>query len=276
MFGVLGNLIVISIRVSKGRMNSHVLLVICLALADILMVIYLIILAIADSYIQGNFAYMATEWSSGFTCMMTAFLFTSALELDVMFSFALTIEHFLLVVHPFQGRGLDTNNIKLMLVLLPILIVIISVTVCCVYTLPTHICMFLFPSSVDATLNIKPAIVFSAANMTIGLSSCLFYMAILVKTNRTRIQASRLVSNRDREYQARVLAVCFINMLTNFCPFIANVWVNLGRTVNYSMLHSSGVAIVTINSIMNPFLYTLSTREYRQIMVTKLSRGLAK
>ena len=101
---LVGNFIVLSYRFIYDRgslQKGHGIFVSSLGIADLLMGIYMLMIASADVMFRGVYVWNDFSWRYGTTCKIAGILSTFSSECSVMFLFMITIDRFIAVKYPF-------------------------------------------------------------------------------------------------------------------------------------------------------------------------------
>ena len=99
----LGNILVLFIRlyVQRSLMGvTHRIFITNLCFADLMMGMYLIIIAVADTAFRGQYAWREYQWRHSSVCNVAGILATVASEGSVIFLFMITIDRLLVVKFP--------------------------------------------------------------------------------------------------------------------------------------------------------------------------------
>ena len=107
---LLGNLIVLLMRVVAKEDNKvQSILLTNLAMSDLLMGIYLLIIAIKDVQWQGEYFLHDFKWRSGIPCALTGVLSMVSSEVSVLMLTVLTTDRLICVVFPFKVRRMNRS-----------------------------------------------------------------------------------------------------------------------------------------------------------------------
>ncbi|CAL1535174.1 unnamed protein product, partial [Lymnaea stagnalis] len=101
---VIGNIVVIMYRLTYDRnilKMAYGHFVMHLSISDMFMGIYLLIVAVADSYYRGTYVWGEMEWRNSIACRTAGFLSTLSSEVSTFFIFLITIDRFLVIKFPF-------------------------------------------------------------------------------------------------------------------------------------------------------------------------------
>ena len=118
-FGALsGNLFVLGWRCEKTHSNivSSILLQ-NLAASDLLMGIYMLIIASADIYYGDNFPMQSETWRSGITCRIAGAMSIISSETSVFFVTLISIDRFVAIRFPFSTRRLRKHSVRIVAVI---------------------------------------------------------------------------------------------------------------------------------------------------------------
>ena len=108
---LLGNLFVILMRVIVKEDNKiHSFLLTNLAISDLLMGIYLLIIAVKDVQWQGEYFKHDINWRSGVTCALTGVLSMVSSEVSVLMLTLITTDRLICIVFPFKMRRMNRGN----------------------------------------------------------------------------------------------------------------------------------------------------------------------
>lgn len=117
VFTCLGNCLVLWGRYTYRDENRAVSIVIRnLAVADILMGIYLIIIGVQDYRYRKRYHEIALDWVASWNCAVAGVLAMTSSEVSLLILAFMSIERFLLIADPFGGhRRLNTQNVFIFL-----------------------------------------------------------------------------------------------------------------------------------------------------------------
>ena len=112
-----GNIIVIAIRIIRQEMMKiPAIFTVNLAAADLLMSVYLFIIASADSFYRGDFFLNLQIWRESSSCKAAGAIFTLSTEVSIMTLAAITIERLIVINNPEIGIKLSSSPIKAYLI----------------------------------------------------------------------------------------------------------------------------------------------------------------
>ena len=113
---LLGNTgVIVSYLISRKsiKRKSHVQLVTQLGVSDLLMGIYLLIIASKDVRFQGEFVWHDKDWRHSDLCRAAGFLSTLSSEVSSIFILLITVDRYLVIKYPFGQHRLNPRGIIL-------------------------------------------------------------------------------------------------------------------------------------------------------------------
>ena len=129
LFAFVGNLSVLLWRcVRQGRENIiQVLLIENLAASDLLMGVYMLIIASADAYYQQYFPSESDEWRNGPLCKLAGVLSVISSEASVFFITLISIDRFMAIKYPRGKHRLTKRSARITLICLWSLALLLSI-----------------------------------------------------------------------------------------------------------------------------------------------------
>ena len=258
---VLGNLFVIIWRTVKERKVCFSLLVINLGVSDLLMGIYLLIIAVADTVYRGKYALHVNEWLESGYCKMAVFLSTLSSEMSVFMLVVITSERLHAIIKPFSQNRLSYKQ---------------AVVVCffgwSVFTAASILPVLQLSYFGENFIKIGVCLLFNGKTkgweyvtflvLVFNLSAFLFiltaYIVIYCSLEKTRIASNRQVSDSDVTLARRFALIVATDCMCWF-PLIFVAFLSLGGVqIDPQVSKWMTVFILPLNSAVNPFLYTLS------------------
>ena len=108
---LVGNLLVILLRVFVKEDNKvHSFLLTNLAISDLLMGVYSLIIAIKDVQWRGEYFKHDLDWKSGLTCAFTGVLSMASSEISVLMLTLITTDRLICIVFPFKMRRINRKR----------------------------------------------------------------------------------------------------------------------------------------------------------------------
>ncbi|XP_077990597.1 G-protein coupled receptor GRL101-like, partial [Glandiceps talaboti] len=263
---LIGNLVVVMWRLRDRRDNKvHSFLITNLAVGDMCMGMYLMIIAAADAYYRGHYFIYEKLWRDSTFCRIAGFLSTFSSELSVFTLTVITVDRLICIVFPFRFKRLEFQGAcRLMAVL--------WTTVFLISGLPlfgiNYFGNYYGRSGVCLAFHITPdkpdgwqysVFIFFLVNFINFLIILLSYVAMFIVASKTQ----QAVRNRDLKTEsAMAKRITLIVMTDFFCwvPIILLGVASLGGAVIPPQVYAwVAVFVLPLNSALNPILYTLST-----------------
>uniref|UniRef100_G1SEZ2 Leucine-rich repeat-containing G-protein coupled receptor 7 n=1 Tax=Oryctolagus cuniculus TaxID=9986 RepID=G1SEZ2_RABIT len=260
-----GNVFVICMRpYIRSENKLHALSIISLCCADCLMGIYLFVIGAFDLKFRGEYNKHARVWMESIHCQLMGSLAILSTEVSVLLLTFLTLEKYICVVYPF--RCLRPQKCRTITALL-----LIWMTGFLVAFTPLSnkeffrnfygtngVCFPLHSEDAESTgAQIYSVTIFLGVNLAAFLIIVFSYGSMFYSVHQSAITATEIRTQVKREGgpgQALLLLFVFTDALCldpHFCGTITS-WVV--------------IFILPINSALNPILYTLTTRPFKEMI----------
>ncbi|VVC28732.1 Hypothetical protein CINCED_3A011872 [Cinara cedri] len=268
------NLMVIVYRAKYQHNNQvHSFLIVNLALSDVLMGSYLLIIAVVDWYYRGVYIIHDADWRNSTMCNVAGFLSTFSSELSVFTLTVITLERLLVIIFPFKLQRLEMDFTRVLMAACWLLATIISVIPLLDIPYFNH---FYGRSGVCLALHItkdKPAgweysvFIFLFVNLgsLLLISGGYLWMFFAAKmTHRateTLSSATRVTTQRSHKETAMAWRMSLLVATDAACwvPIIGLGLLSLaGFEVPPQVFAWVAVFVLPLNAAVNPVLYTLS------------------
>ncbi|XP_038052703.1 uncharacterized protein LOC119725370 [Patiria miniata] len=301
---LIGNLLVIAWRIredsGKGSKYVHSFLVLNLAMSDLLMGAYMVIIATVDAIKKEEYYLTATEWRNSALCKAAGVISVLSSEASVFFITLISVDRYLCIVHPFsrlrlQGKSVWVSVASIWVTcLVASLVPTVLVTsdsdiyglsdVCIGLPLLTRPVTFTFKEEdlggglgndtflIPHPQGSKPTwlysiVLFLGVNLVCFLLVSFCYAAIFVKVKRSIRRVKRHQAHKDEEIKmASKMAVIVGSDFLCWMPVII-----LGILSQTSVIQIQPevyawlvVFVLPINSSLNPYLYTIVTMVSRK------------
>ncbi|XP_045203508.2 G-protein coupled receptor GRL101-like [Mercenaria mercenaria] len=237
-----------------------------LAVADLLMGVYMLIIAIADSVYRGRYIEEDEHWRRSAWCSLAGILSTVSSEASVLFISLITVDRLLVIKYPFGSVRITTRLAKVMVLfcwiicfLIAILPIVQSNYFGDQFYSKSAVCLAL-PLTKDRSVGWLYSIV-----IFIGFNFVTFVMIALGQTMiyyEIRHQSLAMKKNSSaRRNDLKVARNLLLVVTTDFsCWFpigcMGLLSVN-GQTIPGEVYAWTAVLVLPINSAINPFLYTV-------------------
>ncbi|RZF48230.1 hypothetical protein LSTR_LSTR006197 [Laodelphax striatellus] len=275
----LGNVLVIMWRSRYKHCNQvHSFLITNLAVGDLLMGSYLLLIALVDWHYRGVYFIHDSDWRSSQLCAFAGCISTFSSELSVFTLTVITLDRFLGIIFPFRVRRLEMARTRQLMALGWLLAGILS-------ALPlsrfSYFHNFYGRSGVCLALHITPdkpngweysVLVFLVLNLlSFGFIAVGYlWMFLVARTTQKAVNKERQMNEAAMAWRMTMLvatdAACWV-------PIILLGIVSLaGYTVPPQVFAWVAVFVLPLNAAINPVLYTLSTAPF----LTPARRGLLR
>ncbi|XP_074194490.1 relaxin receptor 1 isoform X1 [Rhinolophus sinicus] len=274
-----GNIFVICMRpYIRSENKLHALSIMSLCCADCLMGIYLFVIGAFDLKFRGEYNKHAQLWMESVHCQLVGSLAILSTEVSVLLLTFLTLEKYICIVYPF--RCLRPRKCRTITVL--ILIWIIGFIVAFVplsnkeifknYYGTNGVC---FPLHSEDTESIGAQIysvaIFLGVNLAAFIIIVFSYGSMFYSVHQSAITATEIQNQIKKEmilakrffFIVFTDALCWIPIFV--LKFLSLLQVEIPGTITSWVV----IFILPINSALNPILYTLTTRPFKE-MIHKL------
>ncbi len=291
-----GNAFVLYYTNRYNRSKTQCFLLSNLALSDLLMGLYMVLIAITDIYFGEGFPMRAETWRTGPTCKFAGALSIISSESSVFFVTLISVDRFFSIKYPHSSLRLNRVSIKVVGAILWTIALVLGIVPSVLagrnpdFYDNSHVCIGLplavtelyttqtsvkrieskyRPISVEITRSIPSGEVshmyFSTA-VFLGLNCCCYLLVAMcyISIMRTVYQSSKRVNlNKEMKVQIRltfkVAAIVATDFLCWFPIIILGILVQSGSlTLPPSVFAWAITFVLPINSAINPYLYTIA------------------
>uniref|UniRef100_A0A2K6F1N2 Relaxin family peptide receptor 1 n=1 Tax=Propithecus coquereli TaxID=379532 RepID=A0A2K6F1N2_PROCO len=271
-----GNIFVICMRpYIRSENKLHAMSIISLCCADCLMGIYLFVIGAFDLKFRGEYNKHAQLWMESIHCRLLGSLAILSTEVSVLLLTFLTLEKYICIVYPF--RCLRPGKCRTITVL--ILIWIVGFIVAFIplsnkeffrnYYGTNGVC---FPLHSEVTESIGAQIYSVAIFLGINLAAFIIivfsYGSMFYSVHQSAITATEIPNQIKKEmilakrffFIVFTDALCWIPIFV--LKFLSLLQVEIPGTITSWVV----IFILPINSALNPILYTLTTRPFKEMI----------
>ncbi|XP_072030530.1 uncharacterized protein [Amphiura filiformis] len=292
-----GNLFVLSRSRTKNKNNTvQTFLLSNLAMSDLLMGIYMLIIASTDIYFGEYFPMQAETWRSGITCRIIGAMSIISSEASVFFITLISVDRFINIRFPYSLRKLRKGSSAVIVALLWLTSFVLGIVPSVLaggngkFYDNSHVCIGLplaqierFSKNVSRetvnrdgfiyykyliqseSLGHVPGLYYASA-LFLGLNGICYFVILLcyVEIVRCVSESSKRVGlNKDMKEQIRMTVKVAAIVLTDFFCWAPVILMGILVQLNVLTLPSSVFAwsvtvILPINSAINPYLYTIA------------------
>ncbi|CAM9667738.1 unnamed protein product [Rangifer tarandus platyrhynchus] len=271
-----GNIFVICMRPCIRSENKlHAMSIISLCCADCLMGIYLFVIGAFDLKFRGEYNKHAQLWMESIHCQLLGSLAILSTEVSVLLLTFLTLEKYICIVYPF--RCLRPGKCRTITVL--ILIWIIGVIVAFIplsnkeffknYYGTNGVCFPLHSEDAESTgAQIYSVAIFLGINLAAFIIIVFSYGSMFYSIHQSAVTANE-EQNQVRKEMILAKRFFFIVFTDALCwipifilKFLSLLQVEIPGTITSWVV----IFILPINSALNPILYTLTTRPFKEMI----------
>ncbi|XP_033637279.1 uncharacterized protein LOC117298251 [Asterias rubens] len=297
---------------SKSSKIVHSFLVFNLAVSDLLMGVYMLIIASFDIYYGDEYFLHASEWRSSIGCKIASAISILSSEASVFIVTVITVDRFLCIVLPFSQFHLRRKSSRITLFIVWCVALTVSLVptlladeesnfyglsdVCIGLPLRTRPTTFSQVTknvgspisngtfSIPVALTYEPSWVFSiilflGVNLLCFLTILICYVVIFIHVQISVKQVNRHMHRFEEIKMAAKMGLIVGTDLLCWLPIIVmGIAAQFNVIIPVEMYAWSVVFILPINSSLNPYLYTVSSciadrRRGQKSMVTMTKRS---
>ncbi|XP_041366511.1 relaxin receptor 1-like [Gigantopelta aegis] len=277
VLGCIGNLVVLLGRcILKEDNQIHSFFIKNLSLADMLMGIYLFIIGSRDQMYHGNYLEYDETWRKSWECDVSGIISTVSSEMSVLTLTVITLDRYLCIMYPlsFRKRGIKMAYfimgvmwlIAIMLGVIPILGLDYFGSS---FYKDNGMCIPLHLHDPHAKGWQYSAVLFLGVNFVSFAFIAFAYTAMFLSIQRSEIN---LRTTRESKETCLVKRFFFI-VSTDFLCWIPIIIIKIaalsGAEISDDLYAWVIVFILPVNSALNPLLYTLTTKLFRQKLFSK-------
>ncbi|MBN3297521.1 RXFP2 protein, partial [Amia calva] len=277
-----GNVFVICMRsLIRAENNLHAMSIKVLCCADCLMGVYLFFVGVFDVKFRGEYNKNAQLWMESMQCRTIGFLAMLSSEVSVMLLTYLTLEKYLVIVFPFKNIRPSKCQTLVMLATIWLLgffiaaIPLLNEDLFGNYYGRNGVCFPLHSDRLE-----KPAAKGYSTGIFLGLNLVAFLIIVFAYTSmfcsiyktglNTTDMRSRL--HKDVAVANRFFFIVFSDALCWIPIFLVKILSLLEMEIPGTITSWVVIFILPINSALNPILYTLTTRFFREQVELLLCR----
>ncbi|XP_034037988.1 relaxin receptor 1 [Thalassophryne amazonica] len=272
-----GNIFVICMRsYIRSENKLHAMCIISLCCADGLMGIYLFMIGAYDLKFRGEYNRHAQAWMDSSQCQVIGSLAMLSTEVSVLLLTYLTLEKYICIVYPFQY--LTPGWRRTVTILLGIWVfgfVVAFLPLVCKGLFRnfygTNGVCFPLHSEQPETLwaHVYSIIIFLGLNLVAFLIIVLSYASMFYNIQRTGTQTTKYSNHIKKEVTIakRFFSIVITDSLCWIPIFILKILSLLQVDIPGTICSWVVIFILPINSALNPILYTLTTRPFKETIL---------
>ncbi|KAG3276011.1 relaxin/insulin like family peptide receptor 1, transcript variant X3 [Ictidomys tridecemlineatus] len=271
-----GNIFVICMRpYIRSENKLHAISIISLCCADCLMGIYLFVIGAFDLKFRGEYNKHAQLWRESIHCQLTGSLAILSTEVSVLLLTFLTLEKYICIVYPFRCLGprkCRTVTVLILIWMTGFIVALIPLSnkdFFKNYYGTNGVC---FPLHSEDTENIGAQIysvtIFLGINLVAFIIIVFSYGRMFYSVHQSTVTATELRNQVKKEmilakrffFIVFTDALCWIPIF--ILKFLSLLQIEIPDTINSWVV----IFILPINSALNPILYTLTTRPFKEMI----------
>ncbi|KAL5011102.1 hypothetical protein ScPMuIL_013407 [Solemya velum] len=247
-----------------------------LSLADMLMGIYLFVIGSRDMMYRGEYLKHDEQWRASWGCDVCGIISTLSSEVSVLTIALITFDRYISIMYPFY---LKKRNLKLAVgIMMTIWGVCLVLTVLPVSGIPYFGHSFYNDNGVCIPLHLHNPTVRGweySTFLILGLNLMAFlfisyaYIVMFMAIRKSTTALHSMSKCQERSFIKRF----FFIVVTDFVCWIPIIVIKLitlcGVRVNGELYGWIVVFILPVNSALNPLLYTLTTRLYKEKLLPR-------
>ncbi|XP_072351885.1 relaxin receptor 1 [Scyliorhinus torazame] len=272
-----GNIFVICMRsYIRSENKLHALSIMSLCCADCLMGIYLLVIGSYDLRYRGEYNRHAQMWMDSMQCRITGSLAMLSTEVSVLLLSFLTLEKYLCIVYPFSNlKPGKCRTVSILIFIWFVGFVIAFIPLMNSdffknYYGRNGVCFPLLSEQLETDgAQAYSAVIFLGLNLVAFIVIVFSYGSMFYNIHHTSTMATEISNHIKKEVTIakRFFFIVFTDALCWIPIFILKIL--SVRQVEIPGAISSWVVIfiLPINSALNPILYTLTTRPFKEMIL---------
>nr|XP_046262718.1 relaxin receptor 1 isoform X2 [Scatophagus argus] len=272
-----GNIFVICMRsYIRSENKLHAMCIISLCCADGLMGIYLFMIGAYDLKFRGEYNRHAQAWMDSIQCQVIGSLAMLSTEVSVLLLTYLTLEKYICIVYPFQYLTPGWRRTVTILIGIWVFGFIVAFLPLACKGLfrnfyGTNGVCFPLHSEQPETLwaHVYSIVIFLGLNLVAFLIIVLSYASMFYNIQRTGTQTTKYSNHIKNEVTIakRFFSIVITDSLCWIPIFILKILSLLQVEIPGTISSWVVIFILPINSALNPILYTLTTRPFKETIL---------
>lgn len=248
-----------------------------LAIADFLMSIYLLSIAAEDLYTLGDFSAHDIKWRRDGGCQFAGFTAILSTVVSVYVLTVITIERGYTLINVMHKRKMTKRFALVVMAIgwaLGILLASLPLSGLVNDYGSVAICLpFRVTSMLDISYIVFLLVATGLAFIAISITYVLIFVNVFLKKSY-----AQSISNNRRKVDIKIAIRMFILAFTNFLAWFPIALVSLASVFGDGIVQDINFAkwaivfIFPLNSCINPLLYSLSTKKFRENFIIALSK----
>ncbi|XP_006867998.1 PREDICTED: relaxin receptor 1 [Chrysochloris asiatica] len=269
-----GNIFVICMRpYIRSENKLHAISIISLCCADCLMGIYLFVIGAFDLKFRGEYNKHAQLWMESIHCQLVGSLAILSTEVSVLILTFLTLEKYFCIVYPFKSlRPRKCRTISVLILIWTVGFIVAFIPLSNKgffknYYGTNGVC---FPLHSEDTESIGAQIysvaIFLGINLAAFITIVFSYGSMFYSIHGSAATTIEIQVKKEMTLAKRFFFIVFTDALCwipiFILKFLSLLQVEIPGTINSWVV----IFILPINSALNPILYTLTTRPFKEMI----------
>ena len=263
----------------QDRAYVQSVLITNLAISDGLMGIYMLIIASADANYRGKYAFYAEAWQTSGTCKFAGFLSVLSSEASVFFITIISLDRFSCIAFPLSDVTLKPKSagvasglawgLAFLFSLIPLFAFDDD------YYGRSPVCLALPLTDTRPAGWAYSVALFLFVNLAAFIVIVFCYGAIFMTVNRS---GKNVGGGKNRSEELHLAVRMSLLIFTDFFCWMPIIIMGLLALTDKTTIPTetyvwTAVFVLPLNSALNPYLYTIATREMRKHTNKKANRG---
>uniref|UniRef100_A0A673SVW9 Relaxin family peptide receptor 1 n=1 Tax=Suricata suricatta TaxID=37032 RepID=A0A673SVW9_SURSU len=271
-----GNVFVICMRpYIRSENRLHAMSIISLCCADCLMGIYLFVIGAFDLKFRGEYNKHAQLWMESIHCQIVGSLAILSTEVSVLLLTFLTLEKYICIVYPFRclrPKKCRTITVLILIWMTGFIVAFIPLTnkdFFKNYYGTNGVCFPLHSEDTESTAaQIYSVAIFLGVNLVAFIIIVFSYGSMFYSIHQSAITATEIRNQVKKEMilAKRFFFIVFTDALCWIPIFILKFLSLLQVEIPDTITSWVVIFILPINSALNPILYTLTTRPFKEMV----------
>ncbi|ESO84263.1 hypothetical protein LOTGIDRAFT_108234, partial [Lottia gigantea] len=274
-----GNIIVLLGRFLLKEDNQiHSFFIKNLSFADMIMGVYLLMIGTRDKMYRGNYVLHDEEWRNSWTCDLSGIISTVSSEVSVLTLTVITLDRYICIMYPLslRKRGLKVAYCVmgftwLMCILFAVIPVIGIPYFGTTFYRNNGVCIPLHLHDPRANGWEYSSFLFIGMNLASFLFISYAYLAMFVSIKHTEVPLRTTRESRERCLVKRFSFIVITDFICWIPIIIIKVVALSGVKISGDLYAWVVVFILPVNSALNPLLYTLTTKLFKQKLISKFA-----
>lgn len=246
------------------RIRPPILLISNLAIADLLMAIYLLIIAVADQYYRGIYGSHTEEWLTSAPCYLACFLVSISSLMSVYTIGIICLDRYIHIGLPFATKSLTMKKAKIALgigwifsvifVILPVANSIGKYGDQRFYKY-SSVCV---PNNIENLNYQKWLAAFTLLTLIVWIMTAITYILFLISLKTSRKLSNRNIDRGEKRLTLRILLIVVTNFSSWMPYYILILQFLWNKWLNIYALQFIAIFALPLNSALNPYLYTFT------------------